>query len=145
MAKTIKHQGVIENIEGSHIQVRFLQTSACASCSIKGHCTSVDVDEKLIDVYTAEADTYKVGESVWVMGALSMGMKAVLLAFVLPLAILVAALFILMNIQEDELYAVAGSIVCLSAYYIVLRLLCKSVWKGEFTFYLERETNNINN
>jgi len=138
MAKAIKHQGIIENIEGSHIQVRILQTSACASCSIKGHCTSVDVDEKLIDVYTSEADTYKVGESVWVMGALSMGMKAVLLAFVLPLVILVAALFILMNVLEDELLAVAGSIVCLSVYYILLRLLFKSVWKGKFSFYIQR-------
>ena len=138
MAKTIKHQGVIENIEGSHIQVRILQTSACALCSIKGHCTSVDVDEKLIDIHTSDAHTYQVGESVWVMGALSMGMKAVLLAFVLPLVILVAALFILMNVLEDELLAVAGSIVCLSVYYILLRLLFKSVWKGKFSFYIQR-------
>ncbi len=138
MAKTIKHQGVIETIEGSHIQVRILQTSACASCSIKGHCTSVDVDEKLIDIHTSDAHTYQVGESVWVMGALSMGMKAVLLAFVLPLVILVAALFILMNVLEDELLAVAGSIVCLSVYYILLRLLFKSVWKGKFSFYIQR-------
>lgn len=138
MAKTIKHQGIIENIEGSHIQVRILQTSACASCSIKGHCTSVDVDEKLIDIHTSDAHTYQVGESVWVMGALSMGMKAVLLAFVLPLVILVAALFILMNVLEDELLAVAGSIVCLSVCYILLRLLFKSVWKGKFSFYIQR-------
>lgn len=141
MAKTIKHQGVIETIEGSHIQVRILQTSACASCSIKGHCTSVDVDEKLIDVYTPEANTYKIGESVWVMGALSMGIKAVLLAFVLPLIILVAALFILMTILKDELLAIAGSIVCLSFYYIVLKILFKSVWKGEFAFYIQKELN----
>ncbi|MBE6284087.1 MAG: RseC/MucC family positive regulator of sigma(E) [Mediterranea massiliensis] len=138
MATTIKHQGVIETIEDSHIQVRILQTSACASCSIKGHCTSVDVDEKLIDIHTSDAHTYQVGESVWVMGALSMGMKAVLLAFVLPLVILVAALFILMNVLEDELLAVAGSIVCLSVYYILLRLLFKSVWKGKFSFYIQR-------
>ncbi len=138
MATTIKHQGVIETIEGSHIQVRILQTSACASCSIKGHCTSVDVDEKLIDIHTSDAHTYQVGESVWVMGALSMGMKAVLLAFVLPLVILVAALFIMMNVLEDELLAVAGSIVCLSVYYILLRLLFKSVWKGKFSFYIQR-------
>lgn len=138
MATTIKHQGVIETIEGSHIQVRILQTSACASCSIKGHCTSVDVDEKLIDIHTSDAHTYQVGESVWVMGALSMGMKAVLLAFVLPLVILVAALFILMDILEDELLAVAGSIVCLSVYYILLRMLFKSVWKGKFSFYIQR-------
>ena len=56
MANTIKHQGIVENINGSHLQVRIIQTSACASCSVKGHCTSADTKEKLVDV--AE-DVYK--------------------------------------------------------------------------------------
>ena len=50
MANTIKHQGIVENINGSHLQVRIIQTSACASCSVKGHCTSADTKEKLVDV-----------------------------------------------------------------------------------------------
>ena len=50
MADTIRHQGIVENINGTHLQVRIVQTSACASCSIKGHCSSADTKEKLIDV-----------------------------------------------------------------------------------------------
>lgn len=138
MATTIKHQGIVESINGSHLQVRIVQTSACATCSIKGHCTSADTKEKLIDIHTTDASTYKIGEQVWVLGTLTMGMQAVLLAFVLPLIILVAALFILMNVLEDELTAIAGSVVCLSLYYMVLRLLFKSVWKGKFVFMIER-------
>lgn len=138
MATTIKHQGIVESINGSHLQVRIVQTSACATCSIKGHCTSADTKEKLIDIHAADASTYKIGEQVWVLGTLTMGMQAVLLAFVLPLIILVIALFVLMHVLEDELTAIAGSVVCLSLYYIVLRLLFKSVWKGKFVFMIER-------
>ena len=60
MADTIKHQGIVENINGTHLQVRIVQTSACAACSIKGHCTSADAKEKLIDVTDeAAAGTYR--------------------------------------------------------------------------------------
>ena len=72
MADTIKHQGIVENINGTHLQVRIVQTSACAACSIKGHCTSADAKEKLIDVTDeAAAETYRPGDRVWVMGQLS--------------------------------------------------------------------------
>ena len=67
MANTIKHQGIVENINGSHLQVRIIQTSACASCSVKGHCTSADTKEKLVDVADATSYTlllYIVAEQV---------------------------------------------------------------------------------
>ena len=50
MADIIKHQGIVENINSSHIKVRIVQTSACAACSAKGHCASADTKEKIIDV-----------------------------------------------------------------------------------------------
>lgn len=46
MADIIKHQGIVENINGSHVMVRIVQTSACAACSAKGHCASADTKEK---------------------------------------------------------------------------------------------------
>lgn len=138
MAENIKHQGVIENITGSHVRVRIIQTSACATCSIKGHCTSADTKEKLIDVYISNASEYKVGEEVWVLGTLSMGIQAVLLAFVLPLVLLVVTLFVLMKILGDELLAVGGVVVCLFLYYLLLHLLFKGIWKGKLSFSIQR-------
>ena len=73
MANTIKHQGIVENISGSHLQVRIVQTSACASCSIKGHCSSSDTKEKIIDVTNDGTFSYQPGDHVWVIGELSMG------------------------------------------------------------------------
>ena len=92
MADTIRHQGIVENINGTHLQVRIVQTSACASCSIKGHCSSADTKEKLIDVID-ESSSYQPGDRVWVVGELSMGVMAVLLAFVFPFLVLIFSLF----------------------------------------------------
>ena len=142
MANTIRHQGFIESMNGSHIKVRIIQVSACASCSIKGHCTSADVDEKLIDVETDHPEDYKIGDKVWVVGALSMGMTAVFLAFVLPLVLLVFIMFLTMHIQQNELVAVAASAVCLAVYYFIL-WLNKSRLGKKFSFSILPEKINL--
>ena len=79
---TIKHLGIVENIQGSHLSVRIVQTSACAACSAKGHCSSADSKDKIIDIIDTAASSYQVGEKVMVVGETSMGMMAVVLAFV---------------------------------------------------------------
>lgn len=133
MANTIKHQGIVENINGSHLQVRIIQTSACASCSIKGHCSSADTKEKLIDVTDDNVSSYQPGDRVWVIGELSMGVMAVLLAFILPFLVLVFSLFIFMAIWNDELGSALCSLALLIPYYYIL-WLNKSRLGKKFSF-----------
>ena len=136
MANTIKHLGIVESIEDHHIQVRIVQTSACASCSIKGHCTSADVKEKLIDIANADTSQYRQGDHVWVVGTLSMGGMAVLLAFILPFFIVVISLFVFMALWDNELYAALCSLALLIPYYYILRL--KGKWLGKrFAFSIQ--------
>ena len=133
MANTIKHQGIVENIHGSHLQVRIIQTSACASCSIKGHCSSADTKEKLIDVTDDNVSSYQPGDRVWVIGELSMGVMAVLLAFILPFLVLIFSLFIFMAIWNDELGSALCSLALLIPYYYIL-WLNKSRLGKKFSF-----------
>lgn len=136
MANTIKHLGIVESIEDHHIQVRIVQTSACASCSIKGHCTSADVKEKLIDIAAADTSSYRQGDHVWVVGSLSMGGMAVLLAFIIPFFIVVVSLFVFMALWSNELYAALGALVLLIPYYYILRL--NGRWLGrKFSFSIQ--------
>lgn len=135
MANTITHQGIVENINGSHLRVRIIQTSACASCSVKGHCSSADSKEKLIDVIDT-VHTYEVGEQVLIVGAMSMGVKAVMLAFVAPFVLLVASLFLFMLLLGDELYASLFSLAVLVPYYFVL-WLNRTRLKQQFSFTIK--------
>ena len=91
MADIIKHRGIVENIDGSHIQVRIVQTSACSACSIKGHCNASESKDKLIDVYDNNPADYYKGQNVMVNGTTSMGMQAVILAFGVPFLVLFIA------------------------------------------------------
>ncbi|MBQ8502626.1 MAG: SoxR reducing system RseC family protein [Bacteroides sp.] len=133
MAENIKHQGVVENIAGSCLKVRIVQTSACATCNIKGHCTSADTKEKLIDAVVTDGSAYRVGDRVWVAAQLSMGVWAIVYAFVLPFLVLVVALFAGMAIWGNELWAALCALLLLVPYYYVL-WLNKGRMKKKFLF-----------
>lgn len=122
MANVIKHQGVIESIDGNVIRVKILQVSACASCNVKGYCTAADVKEKIVTVTDLNASTYQNGEKVWVVGQSSVGIVAILFAFVLPFLVVIVSLFVLMTIWSNELLASIGALAVLIPYYCILWL-----------------------
>ena len=131
---TIKHLGIVENIQGSHLSVRIVQTSACAACSAKGHCSSADSKDKIIDVIDTAASSYRVGEKVMVIGETSMGMMAVVLAFIIPFILLIFSLFLFMALMENELYSALLSLAILIPYYLIL-WLNKTRLKQKFSFW----------
>lgn len=137
---TIKHLGIVENIQGSHLSVKIVQTSACAACSAKGHCSSADSKDKIIDIIDTEAARYQVGEKVMVVGEMSMGMMAVVLAFVIPFVLLIVTLFLFMALMENELYAALLSLAILLPYYFIL-WLNKTRLKQQFSFTIKPINN----
>ena len=138
MADIIKHRGIVEKIEGSHVVVRIVQTSACSACSAKGLCNASESKEKQIDVYEVNP-SYRIGEEVVLCGSTSMGMRAVLLAFGIPVLLLLAALFITMRVTDGD--ALLSSIVALLAvipYYLVIYLM-KDKLNKTFSFVIEKQ------
>ena len=138
MANTIRHLGIVESIHGHHIQVRIVQVSACATCSIKGHCTTADAKEKLIDVFTSQTEAYQPGDNVWVVGQLSMGWWAVILAFLIPLVLLVTVLFTAHALTGNDLTAVGITLPVLAAYYLLLWTQRHRMGR-KFAFYIEKQ------
>ena len=138
MADIIKHRGIVEKVDGSHIVVRIVQTSACSSCSAKGLCNASESKEKEIDVYEANP-SYRIGEEVMVCGTTSMGMRAVLLAFGVPLLILVLALGVSMKLTgEDALLSSGIALVSVVPYYIGI-YFCKDKLNRTFSFTIEKK------
>lgn len=138
MADIIKHRGIVEKIDGSHVVVRIVQTSACSACSAKGLCNASESKEKQIDVYEVNP-AYRIGEEVVLCGTTSMGMKAVFLAFGIPVLLLLAALFVTMRITDgDALLAAAVALLAVVPYYVVLYLM-KDKMNKTFSFVIEKQ------
>ena len=137
MNDVIKHRGVVERVEGAHLVVRIVQTSACAACSAKGLCNASESKEKLIDVYEVK-DTYQVGEEVVLCGSTSMGMRAVLLAFGLPVLFLLVSLFVAMKVTDgDSLIAALVALIVIVPYYGTVYLYRDRLNKT-FSFAIEK-------
>ncbi|MBQ8243130.1 MAG: SoxR reducing system RseC family protein [Bacteroides sp.] len=138
MADIIKHRGIVVKIDGSHVVVRIVQTSACSACSAKGLCNASESKEKQIDVYEVNP-AYRIGEEVVLCGSTSMGMKAVFLAFGIPVLLLLAVLFVTMRITDgDALLAAAVALLAVVPYYVVIYLM-KDKMNKTFSFVIEKQ------
>ncbi len=133
----IEHTGCVVSVDGGHAVVKVLQTSACAACKAKKFCQSNENKEKLVDVFGIDGRKIEVGDVVTVCATASMGRRALLLAFILPLAILVGVLVIVLWITDDEPIACLAGIGALLPYYTVLYLL-KDRIQRKFVFWIKK-------
>lgn len=137
MTDTIKHTATVEHVNGNHVTVRILQTSACSSCRAKGFCSSTECKEKLIDVCYDGKFPLHTGQKVMICAPTSVGTKAVLLAFAVPCVLLLATLFVTYYLTHgnEELSAVI-SLLMLCPYYLILYVL-RNKMKRELCFTLQ--------
>jgi sigma-E factor negative regulatory protein RseC len=133
---TIIHPGIIESIQQDRISVRILSQSACSSCHARGACTIADVEEKIVEAEADPSGNWKPGDQVMVKMEESLGRKAVLMGYGLPLVILVASIVIFLSLLDHEGLAALLSILMLVPYYFVLYLFRKRL-KKEFRFRIE--------
>lgn len=133
MTNTIEHQGIIVSIDNDIAHVRIEQTSACASCHIKEMCGASEKAEKIIDAHIVD-NTLKTGDQVTIIGQKSLGIQAILLAYVLPFVVIVAALFIVNIFTTNEVIMGTCALASLIPYFAVLRLMRNKI-QAKFQFY----------
>lgn len=115
----IEHEGFVEEVTSKCIRVRIVNESACASCHAKGACTAADLQDKIIDVYQHIPDL-QVGQRVMLVGRKSIGGKAVLYAYVLPVILIFITLFSAYFISGNELVAGVLSLAIMIPYFTVI-------------------------
>lgn len=139
----VKHCGVVEAVSQKMLRVRIEQVSACAGCHAKSICLSADKKDKIVEIENFDGD-YRVGEAVEVTGTPQMGWKAIGLAYILPLVLMVAVL--VMSIEwwfpQEEAIAAIASIGSLIIYYIGLYLF-KDKIKKTLVFQVQHITDDL--
>ena len=136
MSNKIEHTGIIIEKSGSNVKVQIAQLSACSSCHAKGACSASDVDEKIIDAEVGEQQL-QVGDFVQLTGESSMGLFAVLIAFVIPFLLILISLIVLRNYTPNEAISGSISLGLLIPYYIILSLFNKKL-KKKMRFSVEK-------
>ncbi len=136
MSESISHSGIVEKIENGVVYVRIVQQSACAGCHARAVCTASESKEKIIEV-PDRSGAFHVNEDVLVCGGASLGMQAVLLAFVGPLLMILAAIMLGSCLHWEETTSGIFGLLLLIPYYGVLYGL-RDRLKKRFVFTLRK-------
>jgi sigma-E factor negative regulatory protein RseC len=128
--------GIVSEITAESIAVNIISISGCSGCTAKELCTAFERKEKLIFVPNA-GQNVRNGDKVNVTMKVSMGLRAVLLAYFAPVVVVIAMLLFLLERGTGELFAGIISLLSLAGYYFVIYLIREKL-KKQFYFNIEK-------
>ena len=131
----IVHSGKIIEINPDFTTVEIMVSSACSECHAKGMCGMSEMEEKVIMVPTDPYEPRKIGDIVQVKTKMTMGLKAVWISYVIPLAVLMILILSLSAVVENEFLRGGIAIAGVGVYYFVIWLL-KDKLSDQFEFYI---------
>ena len=134
--ETISHEGVVTKITDDELEIKILAQSACAACHAKSACGMGEQAEKILTVPRPKGKDFAINQKVNVRMAIGQGNKAAVLAYLIPILLLLAVLFTCLGLGVNEGLSALISIVALIPYYIVLYLR-RDKLKQKFDYIVE--------
>ena len=134
--ETISHEGIVTKITDDELEIKILAQSACAACHAKSACGMGEQAEKILTVPRPKNKDFELNQKVNVKMAIGQGNKAAVLAYLIPIMLLLAVLFTCLGLGLSEGLSALISFVALIPYYIVLYLR-RDKLKQQFEYSIE--------
>lgn len=142
MTKIIRQEALVISQNENYVRVSLNCRSACAACHAKSACTSMDQQERILDLAYSKDDHFEKGEQVWVAMNQQMGLKAVLYAYLLPFFLFMISLIICYQFTSNEVVSAGISLSFILIYYIFLYLM-RTKLSNSFTFVLQKTDRHV--
>ena len=117
----IRHQGKVERIDEHKVYIKIEQKAACSDCQVKSSCLASGKKEKIVEV-NDDSGCYSLHDEVIVSVRSSLGLFAALVAFILPLLLIIISIVISLNISGSEALGGLIGLAVLIPYYFTLYL-----------------------
>ncbi len=130
---SVRQLGVITDENEDTYFVKISVQSACQSCHANNLCHLTEVRDKIIEIAKIGNPEHVTGDEVEIRMEKSLGTKAVILGYLLPFIILIAALFTFHNIVNSDGLTGLISIGVLIPYYFILYAFRKRI-RNSFIF-----------
>lgn len=134
-SEVISHDGIVTGTDGEGVvEVTITTGTACSACHAGSACGMGSGGLKSIRIKSEKR--YTAGEKVTVTMEQSQGKRAVLIGYVIPLAVLVASFIIFSVAGAGELVTCLASFAALAACYFIIWLLRDKI-ERRFTFKIK--------
>ena len=140
MSQIAEHDGRVIGVENGKVKVEMHVLSACSSCKAHEKCAFVDKADKIVEVETPEWNDYQEGDSVIVSVNESLGLMAVLLAYLLPAVLLVATVVVVSGITGSEGIAALTTLAVVTLYFFLLWYFHDKLQR-KFSFGIRKDDN----
>lgn len=135
----VQHEGIVKSVSAQTLEVVISSQSACSGCHAKSACGMADMKQKVITTHRPEGDI-QAGDKVMVYASMHNAFYSVLLAYIMPSVLIIAAIFFLEKSGNDELTAAVTSLILLSLYFFILYLFRNKISK-KIKFTVEKISN----
>ena len=134
---TIRQSATVIRVDATQIEVEVCRPEACAACKAKSVCSEGGGQGKRMTLAN-DGQGYQLGEQITLVMRRSAGLKAVVIAYLVPVILVVAALLVFQTVQIKETVAAISTLVLLGLYVLVIRLL-RGRLNRELTIEIEKE------
>ncbi len=136
--KNFSHSGTILAVAKSSVRVGFEAKGACGGCAARSKCGMVDSSTREVEVALRGGESYQVGDVVDVAISYQMGVVSVVVAYIVPLVLLVTTLAVVTFLGYSEGLAAAVSLGAVVIYYIVIYFF-RSKLDKQIKFTIEKK------
>lgn len=136
--KDVLHSGKVIAVNPEFTSVELLNANSyCTDCHAVMLCGMGKVEKKVVQVQTDRWTQYEPGEIVEVILKGQMGLKAVWVAYVIPLVILLAVVLVMIACHAGELVAGLTAAGTVALYYLMLYLF-RDRLNDEYIFTIKK-------
>lgn len=137
MEKIATHPAIVTNVANGKVSVQMHVVSACASCEAHSKCGFAEAKEKVVEIETRQWKDYQPGDNVTVVIQTANGLKAVLIAYVLPALVLIAAFAVFYSMHLSEGITALLTLAIVALYGLVLYFMRHRLQR-KFTFQIRK-------
>jgi sigma-E factor negative regulatory protein RseC len=137
MSQIATHNGTVIEVQEGLIKVEMHVVSACSACKAHEKCAFVDKADKVVEVESEHWQQYAVGDAVIVSVNESMGLLAVLLAYLLPAVVVIGSVTVLSYTTDNEAITAFATLALIVIYFLVL-YKAKERLQRKFSFGIQK-------
>ncbi len=118
--QTHQCSGIITAVNKHSVTVSFKRADACGGCAAKSICHAGSCAESTTEVDVEDVSSYRLGQRVTLTINDKSGIFAVIVAYVLPLVLMLGGLFIPLAVGVEEKKAACAALLIPLLYYLLL-------------------------